>query len=83
MFVSTAETMIRVNHYDSRRIRHEVDTAQKKWQAFYQLIGEYREALNQSTKFFEVMDNVSYVRNLSSRVFLLDFRLVSSRISIC
>ena len=57
-FVSTADAMIRDQHYDSRRIRHEVDEVQRKWNAFYQTIAHYRDGLDNSTKFFELMDQV-------------------------
>ena len=57
-FVSTADAMIRDQHYDSRRIRHEVTEVEKKWAAFYASIGGYRSALDESTRFFELMDQV-------------------------
>lgn len=60
-FVGTAERMIREQCYDSRRIRHEVDQVQKKWVAFYTSIGEYRDSLDSSKKFFEIADQVHYI----------------------
>ncbi len=51
--------MIREQHYDSRRIRHEVDQVQKKWSAFFMSIGNYRQSLDASTKFFELTESVS------------------------
>ncbi len=58
-FVSTAEMMIKDHHYDSRRIRHEVDELQKKWTAFHTSIGEYRGSLDDAAKFYNVWDDVS------------------------
>ena len=57
-FVGTADKMIRERHYDSHRIRHEVDETEKRWNTFYNSIRNYQNALLDSTKFFEVMDNV-------------------------
>ena len=57
-FVSTADLMIREQHYDSRRIRHEVDQVQKKWHDFYLCIGNYRKSLDKSTGFFKIMEEV-------------------------
>ena len=58
-FVSTAEMMIKNHPNESRRIRHEIDEAQKKWTAFHTSIGEYSGALDKSTKFFEILEVVS------------------------
>ena len=58
-FVSTAEMMIQNHPTESRRIRHEVDEAQKRWTAFYTSIGEYSGALEKSTTFFEILEVVS------------------------
>ena len=52
--------MIREQHYDSRRIRHEVDQVQKKWSAFFMSIGNYRQSLDASTKFFEFTETVCF-----------------------
>jgi len=55
-FMSTADRMIKDRHYDSRRVRHEVDDTEKKWIQFYNTIKSYRMALDDSAKFFELMD---------------------------
>ena len=58
-FVATAGHMIRQEHYDSRRIRVEVDQVQKKWHEFVGRVSEYRTHLDESTKFFELLEEVS------------------------
>ena len=68
-FVNTAEMMIREQHYDSRRIRHEVEQVQRKWTDFYTSIGEYRSSLDDSKGYFEHMDKV-FIR-LFCRNFLI------------
>lgn len=57
-FVGTADKMIKDRHYDSRRIRHEVDETEKRWNTVYNTIKSYRIALEASTKFFDVMHQV-------------------------
>ena len=56
-FAATADVMIQQQHFDSRRIRHEIDDVKRKWAAFLAAIGDYRSCLNKSEKFFEFMDN--------------------------
>lgn len=58
-FSNTADTMIKDGRYDSRRIRREVDEVEQKWSDFHRSITEYHQALDDSTKFFELMDDVS------------------------
>jgi len=60
-FSDTAERMMRDGRCDSRRLRREVDDVKRKWQDFHRAIAEYRNALDDSAKFFEEMDNVSHV----------------------
>jgi len=55
----TADHMIRDRHYDSRRVRHEVDDTEKRWINFYNTIKSYRAALDDSAKFFRLMEGVS------------------------
>ena len=57
-FAATADAMIRHQHYDSRRIRHEIDEVERKWAAFLAAIGDYRSSLDKSEKLFEMMDQV-------------------------
>ena len=57
--MGTADRMIKDRHYDSRRVRHEVDDTEHKWITFYNTIKSYRMALDDSAKFFELMDGVS------------------------
>ena len=57
-FVSTADLMIKDRHYDSRRIRSEVDQIERKWAAFFAMIGDYRNSLNKSAEYFNVMEQV-------------------------
>ena len=45
---------------DSRRLRRETDDVKRKWEEFHRAIAEYRGALDDSAKFFEEMDNVSW-----------------------
>ncbi len=63
-FMSTSEKMIRQQHYDSRRIRHEVEGVQTKWDLFLGRVKEYRDALDASRKFFEMMDGVSVLNKI-------------------
>jgi len=58
-FSNTADTMIREGRGDTRRLRREVDDVKRKWAEFHNSIGEYRQALDDSTKFFDQMDGVS------------------------
>jgi len=58
-FSETAERMIRDGRCDSRRLRREVDDVRRKWDDFHRAIAEYRNALDDSAKFFDEMDNVS------------------------
>jgi len=58
-FSDTAERMMRDGRCDSRRLRREVDDVKRKWEDFHRAIAEYRNALDDSAKFFEQMDNVS------------------------
>jgi len=58
-FSDTAERMMRDPRCDSRRLRREVDDVKRKWEEFHRAIAEYRNALDDSAKFFEQMDNVS------------------------
>jgi len=58
-FADTADRMMRDGRCDSRRLRREVDGVKQKWEDFHRAIGEYRNALDDSAKFFEEMDNVS------------------------
>ena len=64
-FSSTADKMIKDQHFDSRRIRYEVSDVERKWTDFCNSIKLYRSALDDSTKFFEVMDEVSDNRGYS------------------
>lgn len=57
-FVSTADTMIRDQHYDSRRIKHEVDQIERKWAAFQTSIADYRHGLDDAMAFFQLMAQV-------------------------
>lgn len=66
-FSNTADTMIRDGRYDSRRIRREVDDIEKKWSDFHNSITEYHQSLDDSSKFFELMDEV---RSLLFRKFM-------------
>lgn len=61
-FVGTADKMIKDRHYDSRRIRHEMDETEKRWNTVYNTIKSYRIALEASTKFFNVMGEVCITR---------------------
>jgi Spectrin repeat len=58
-FSNTADTLMRTRRGDDRRLRHDVDELKRKWNEFCKSIGDYRLALDESTKFFELMDNVS------------------------
>lgn len=58
-FVSTADALIREQHYDSRRIRHEVDQIQRKWSSFHTSIADYRRGLDDAAAFFKLLDQVS------------------------
>src|SRR6218665_1622840 len=58
IFSNTADTMIRDGRYDSRRIRREVDDVERKWSDFHRSITEYHQSLDDSSKFFELMDEV-------------------------
>ncbi len=59
-FVSTADALIREQHYDSRRIRHEVDQIQRKWSSFHTSIADYRHGLDEAAAFFQLMDQVIF-----------------------
>lgn len=58
-FSNTADTLMRTRRGDDRRLRTDVDELKRKWNEFCNSIGDYRVALDESTKFFENMDNVS------------------------
>jgi len=59
-FSDTAERMMRDGRCDSRRLRREVDDVKRKWEEFHRAIAEYRNALDDSAKFFEQMDGVRH-----------------------
>lgn len=58
-FSNTADAMIKDGRYDSRRIRRDVDDIERKWSDFHRSITEYHKSLDDSTKFFELTDDVS------------------------
>lgn len=58
-FSNTADTLMRTRRGDDRRVRHDVDELKRKWNEFCKSIGDYRLALDESTRFFEQMDIVS------------------------
>jgi hypothetical protein len=60
-FMGTADRMIRDKHYDSRRIRHEVDETDRRWKTFYNSIKNYENALADSIKFYKSWDDVSEI----------------------
>lgn len=76
-FSSTADKMIREEHFDSRRIKHEIQEVERKWDDFCNSIKLYRTALDDSTKFFEIMDEVG--RFMTVCAFILTFIIVSVR----
>lgn len=57
-FMGTADRMVRDKHYDSRRIRHEVDETDRRWKTFYNSIKNYEGSLADSMKFFKSWDEV-------------------------
>ena len=71
-FSTTADAMIRDQHYDSRRIRHEIDEVERKWAAFLAAIGDYRSSLDKSKKFFEMMDQVGMYACMYNDVMMVD-----------
>jgi len=68
-FSDTADRMIRDGKCDSRRLRREVDDVKRKWDEFHRAIAEYRNALDDSAKFFDQMDNVSHVKLIVQNFF--------------
>ena len=57
-FMTTADRVVRDKHYDSRRIRHEVDETDRRWKTFYNSIKNYETALADSTNFFKSWEEV-------------------------
>jgi len=57
-FMGTADRMVRDKHYDSRRIRHEVDETDRRWKTFYNSIKNYESALSDSINFFKSWEEV-------------------------
>jgi len=55
-FCGTADDMIKSGVHDSRRIRHEVDELKRKWDEFQKSIGDYNKSLDESRRFFELME---------------------------
>ncbi|ESO07120.1 hypothetical protein HELRODRAFT_191066 [Helobdella robusta] len=55
-FMATADKMIKDGHYDSRRIRHEVDETNRKWKHFYDSLSKFKLALDENITFYELHD---------------------------
>ena len=79
-FSDTAERMMRDPLCDSRRLRREVDDVKRKWDEFHRAIAEYRNALDDSAKFFDEMDGVSRRRFSRNELFFsLQWKLYSTQ----
>ena len=57
-FMKTADRMICDGHYDSRKIRHEVDETNSRWKHFYDTLTKYKLALIDSLKFYDLHNQV-------------------------
>ena len=57
-FISTAEMMVKDDHYDASLIRSEISNLQRKWSSFHTSVGEYRDLLEISINFFQLLDEV-------------------------
>ena len=78
-FSNTADTMIRNRHHDSRRIRHEVDEIERKWNEFHNSISEYHLALDDSSKFFEQTEKVGRLIEIAKfcQLIVIKYAMVS------
>ncbi|XP_013393635.1 titin [Lingula anatina] len=55
-FKSTADMMLKNQHYDSHRIRQELAHLEQKWSSFHTNVHEYRDAIDTSVKFFRLLE---------------------------
>ncbi|XP_074642495.1 uncharacterized protein LOC141899810 [Tubulanus polymorphus] len=55
-FISTAELMLKDKHYDSKHIRSEIEKLENKWSTFHTSVHDYRNQLEVSIIFFQLLD---------------------------
>lgn len=59
-FMSTAELMVQDKHYDSVHIRREIDMLKTKWSTFHTSVHDYRDQVDTSIIYFQLLEEVSY-----------------------
>ncbi|CAH1789041.1 unnamed protein product, partial [Owenia fusiformis] len=69
-FVSTAELMLKSGHYASKQIREEVANLENKWSSFHTSVYEYRDLLEVSILFFEILEESESWEKESSELLL-------------